>query len=264
MSWRIEYIPWYRIAEEVLAGSIPLLEDKEIVNFVSHNHWLILPTSTEKDRKDSIIRSDANIYFDLSKKGKITVGFVCNTLESVRRMRNLLHGFHTTEKDRFIHQLRLLDDRYTTSIERKIKAYYFAQTPEYETDFEFTTNTINDELLTQAFNRIDKIMEESDTHKRITGKSWRTLAPTINIASVVIGRNPDEFREVLQQLKPAYQIALRIKTDKEITLIIAKRKQREQEARQKQFNEFIQKLKNDGVRGKDYRDAVAKWIKEHS
>jgi len=261
MSWRNAYIPWYRIAEEVLAGSIPLLNDKEIVKFVSQNKWLIIPSGSEKDKKDSIIRSDANIYFDLSKAGEITIGFVCNTLESVRRMRNLLHGFHTTEKDNFIRELQLLDDRYTTHIERKIKAYHFAQTPEYVKDFEFTTNRINDVLLSQAFSRIDKIMEESDINKRTTGKSWRTLAPTINIARVVIGRNQDEFREALQQLKPAYQIALRIKTDKEIT--IAKRKKRKQEERQKKYNAFIQNLKDNPIRARKYRDAIEKWNKEN-
>lgn len=105
MSWKKEYIKGYKIADEVLAGPIPFLNEDEIIKFVSQNNWLIIPAGSEVDRKESITRSDPNIYFDLSEKGKIHGGFVCNTLESVRRIRNLLHGFHTIERNIFICEL---------------------------------------------------------------------------------------------------------------------------------------------------------------
>jgi len=49
LSWKKEYIKWYKIAQEVLAGSIPFLSDNEIVKFVSQNNWLIIPAGIEKD-----------------------------------------------------------------------------------------------------------------------------------------------------------------------------------------------------------------------
>jgi hypothetical protein len=263
LSWKRSYVKWYRIAEEVLAGSIPILDDDEIVKFVSQNNWLIIPTTYERDRKDSIVRSDPNIYFDLSEDGKIHIGFTCNTLESVRRMRNLLHGFHRADKASFISELQKLDDSFKTRVERKIKEHYFMQSPEYETEFEFRTNMINDALLSKAFETIDRIMEESDSLLRHEGKSWRTLAPTIEIAHTVIERDEEKFRRVLKQLKPAYEIALRIKTDKEIDAEILRREKKKKQERQRKFREFIERLKAQGVHGKEWREAVARWNREN-
>lgn len=184
-------------------------------------------------------------------------------MESVRRIRNLLHGFHTIEKDNFIRELRKLNERFTTRIERKMKPYYFQQTPEYETEFEFPTNTIDNTLLMEAFERIDRIMEESDALMRTEGKSWRTLAPVIDITRIVIDRRENKFREVLEQLKPVYQIALRIKTNQEIEKEIQRREKRKEDERRRKFREFVESLKKKGISGKDYREAIAKWNKEN-
>jgi len=263
LSWKKEYIRWYKIAEEVLAGSIPFLGEDEIIKFVSQNNWLIIPAGNEADRQESIIRSDPNIYFDLSEEGKIHVGFVCNTLESVRRVRNLLHGFHTIEKDNFIRELRKLNEEFKTGVERKIKEHHFQQSPEYEAEFQFPTNMIDSALLLEAFEKIDRIMEESNEMMRRQGKSWRTLAPVINIAHTVIDRDENKFREVLKKLKPAYQVALRIKTDEEIKKEIQRRERRKEEERQRKFREFVGSLKEKGITGKDYREAIAKWNEEN-
>lgn len=264
MSVEREFVKLYGIAEEILAGSIPHLGENEILKFISQNNWLIIPAEYERDRKDSIIRSDPNIYFDLSEEGKIHVGFFCNTLESVRRIRNLLHGFHTVEKEDFLRELRKLDKRFRTLIQRKIKEHHFSQTPQYETQFEFPTNTIDDELLSEAFHKVDRILEESDNLMRIEGKTWRTLAPVVDIAHIAFERDENEFREVLRKLKPAYQIALRIKTDKEIEREITRREKGEKEEKQRKFREFVKGLKEKGIHGKEYREAVARWNRENA
>ena len=262
MSWKKEYVKWYKIAEEVLAGYIRPLNENEINKFVSQNNWLIIPAGNEKDRKESVIRSDANMYFALSEDGKIDIAIVCNTLESVRRMKNLLHGFHTIEKENFIRELRRLDKRFKTRVVRKIKEHHFAQTPDYETEFEFTTNMIDEDQLLQAFRKIDEIMEESSGEMK-QGKSWRTLAPVIDIAYTTIDKDEAEFREILKQLKPAYQIALRIKTDREIAEEIARQDERKNEEKQKRFSEFVQSLKEKGIGGEEYREAIEQWRKEN-
>lgn len=263
MSWKKEYIKWYKIAKEVLKDSIPFLEEDNIIRFVSQNNWLIIPTRDEKDRKESITRSDPNIYFALGEAGKIDVGFVCNTLESVRRFRNLLCGFHSIEKENFINELRKLDDKFNTRVERKIKEQHFQQTPQYETEFEFPTNMVDDRHLAETFEKIDRILAESDELMKREPKSWRTLAPVINITHTVIDRDENKFREVLERLKPAYQIALLIKTDEEIEKEELQRERRKIEERQRRFSDFVQNLKEKGVGGEEYRKAVSKWGKEN-
>ncbi len=259
-----EFVKLYRIAEEVLAGSIPHLDKNEIAKFISQNNWLIIPAEYERDRKDSIIRSDPNMFFNLNREGKITVGLFCNTLESVKRIRNLLHGFHTAEKEDFIHELRKLGKEFSTRVQRKIKEHHFAQTPEYVTQFEFPTNTIDETLLSAAFEQIDRILEESNELMRIERKSWRTLSPVIDIAHITIERNENKLREMLRQLKPVYQIALGIKTEKEIKEEITKSEERKKEEKQQKFREFVEGLKRDRISGEKYREAVKRWNRENA
>lgn len=115
-GWKKKYLKWYDLAEEVLSGSIPHLVQEDVFKFISANDWLILPAGNEKNRTESAMRSDANIYFSLKNEGKIQIGLVCNTMESVRRMRNVLHGIHTVEKENLINHLRNLDDAFETIV----------------------------------------------------------------------------------------------------------------------------------------------------
>ena len=79
----------------------------------------------------------------------------------------------------------------------------------------------------------------------------------------MIGQDENKFREVLKQLKPAYQIALRIKTDEEIEKEIQIREKRKKEERQRRFRDFVENLKKKGMSGKEYREAIAKWNRQN-
>lgn len=99
---------------------------------------------------------------------------------------------------------------------------------------------------------------------RIQGKSWRTLASVIDIAHIAIDRDENRFKEVLKQLKPAYQIALGIKTDAEIKKEIVRKEKGEKEERQRRFREFVESLREKGISGKKYREAIMKWNTENA
>ena len=262
-SWKNEYLKWYKLAEEALSGSIPTLDENEVFKFISSNNWLIIPAGDEKDKSESIARSDPNIYFNLGQEGKIHVQLVCNTLESVRRMRNVLHGFHTVDKENFINELKKLDGAFVTAVERKLKEYNPLQAPKYEREFEFPTNMMDDSILSDVFERIDKTMEESERIINMDRKRWRVLAPRLVIAEVWIARDESRFKEVLRKLKPAYQTALRIKTDEQIDIEMRKREKRKTEERQRRFREFVEGLKKKGVSGEEYRGAVSQWQREN-
>jgi hypothetical protein len=262
MSWKKDYIAWYNIAVDVFGGTIPNLKDDEILRFVSKNNWLIIPMTHEVGREESIARSDPNLYFELREKGKIDVGFVCNTLESVRRMKNLLHGFHTVEKDQLIQKLRKMDEAFTTRIERKIKESHPLQTPKYQIDYEFPTNQMDDALLLEAFEQIARILEERDVLQEQNGEGWR-LAPIINLAYTVIDQDENKFRAVLKQLKPIYQLVLRVKTDKAIETEIKQEYEKKLKDRQQKRKAYVEHLKNEEVSGKEFREAMERWDKEN-
>lgn len=262
-SWKNEYLKWYKLAEEALSGSIPTLDETEVFKFISRNNWLIIPAGDEKDKSESIARSDPNIYFNLSQKGKIHIQLVCNTLESVRRMRNVLHEFHTVDKENFISELKKLDGSFVTAVERKLKEYNPFQTPKYERKFEFPTNTIDDSILSDVFETVDMVMEESERIIKMDRKRWRVLAPRLVIAEMWIARDESKFKEVLRKLKPVYQIALEIETDEQIDKEVRKREKRKAEEKQQRFREFVEGLKKKGVSGDEYREAVSQWQREN-
>lgn len=118
-------------------------------------------------------------------------------------------------------------------------------------------------MLSEAFARIDRILEEGDELKRVEPKKWRVLAPRLVVAEVRIVRDEDKFKETFRKLKPAYQIALRIKTNEEINEEINKLEKGKTLERQLRFRDFVEGLKNKGVHWAEYRDAISQWQKEN-
>lgn len=99
--------------------------------------------------------------------------------------------------------------------------------------------------------------------KKAEPKKWRVLAPRLVIARVTIDRDEDKFKEVLQKLKPAYQIAMRIRTNGEIDKIAKKQENGKTEEKQRKFRDFVESLRKKGVSGEEYRDAISRWYKEN-
>lgn len=214
MSWKKEYIEWYRLAEKVLGNLIPHLSDNQVLKFVSPKGWLIIPTSFEEDKKESINRPDPNIYISLNDN--ISVGIHCNTLESVRRLRNIMLSFYSVDKVRLIHELQKLDRRFTTGVERKIKEYYWGQSPEYETEFEVPSHKLSDDDFQKIFQIVDDLLEDGEQRMKEKNEHWRAIAPVINITKIDIPKNEDEVKQVLRKLRTIYEILLGIRAPEEI------------------------------------------------
>jgi len=260
----MDFVRWYRISETVLGNLIPHLSDQEIVSFVSNNKWLVVPTEYETDRRDSINRPDPNMFINLSEERKIGLGIVYNTLASIERLRNILHAFHSMEKDELLKRLSELDDEFMTTVERKIKDYYFAQTPEYEEDLKFRSNKIDSSSISEIFKRTDQIRYEGRREKEQRGIHWNPVLPHINLAITWTERNEDVFRAKLEQLKPIYEIVLRIKTDKEIKEEETRLEKEKEIEKKKKFAKFVEELRRRNVSGEEWRRLVSEWHKENA
>jgi len=211
---KARYVPWYRIAEEVLAGLVPkAMTDSAVEGLVSQNDWLIIPTPAESGRKQAIQRGDPNIYFALN--GEIDLGLVCNTLRSINKMRNILTGFHSEEKGGLLKLLGGLDDNFETTVGKKVYEYHFLQSPDYVSVFRHTANTMTEGLFAKIFTDADAIHDEGLALAR-EGGEYRRLLPTVSLARVSFPPKKDLFTKNLQALKPLYEVALTIKTDTEI------------------------------------------------
>jgi len=260
----MDFVKWYRISESVLGNLIPHLSDQEIVSFVSDNKWLVVPTEYETDRRDSINRRDPAMFINLSEKGKIGLGIVYNTLASVERLRNILHTFHSLNKDELLKGLNELDDEFMTTVERKTKHYYFGQTPEYEEELKFHSNKIDSSSIFEIFKRADQIRHEGRREMKRRGIHWNPILPHINLAITWTERNEDVFRAKLEELKPIYEIVLRIKTDREIKDEEARLEKEKEIERKKKFALFVEELSRGKVPGEEWRRLVSEWYKENA
>lgn len=222
MSRNQEYIKFYRLSEEILKDLIPHLEDEEIIQFISSRGWLIIPTSFERDKRASINRPDPNIFISLN--GDLSLGIHCNTMESVRRLRNILLGFYINEKNKLLHALQELDERFTTNVERKVKEHHFSESPSYETVFEIASNKVDEGAFHTMFRMVDEILQEGEQRMREKNQRWRAVAPVINIARLDIASDEPSFKEALGKLKPIYGIVLDIGTPDQIRAQVRKGK----------------------------------------
>jgi len=258
-NWKDEYIKWYRIVEREFGNLVPHLEDHEIKEYVSKAYWLMIPTPEEKDRQEAILRPQPNIYFSLGDDD-ITVGLTCNTLDSVRKVRNILLPFHSQERLELEVVMEALDDQFKTTVSKKIKEFYPFQTPDYQGVYEFQANQINETRIGEIFKKVDQIEEERKKHYP---KQLYKLAPVVEIARIVIPVKESEFAKVLRQLHPIYEILVKVRTTEEIASETERRQQAERKVRQQRFADFVQFLKSKGIRGEEYRRRVEHWNREH-
>jgi hypothetical protein len=263
MHWKSRLIELYRITESSLQTLVPKVTDEQIDKFISNNKWLVIPTSLEFNKKDSINRPDPNMFINLSESGKIELGIVCNTLKSVERMKNILHGFHGKEKTLIIDELSKLDGTFNTTLEKKIKHDNYAQTPIYEIDIKVPSQLIDDSTLHRIFQRSDEILIEGRLEMKQRKISWLPVSPHLNLALAWLDDNDDVFKEKVKQLEHVYEIALKIKTDKEIVADEKRRNDSIIAEKQKQFAMYVQELKDKNISGSEYREQISKWQKAH-
>lgn len=133
-----------------------------------------------------------------------------------------------------------MDDSFFTIVYRKIKEYYWGQSPNYEAVFAEHSNRMNYEQLVDVFKVVDAIMSERSMLEK--GKKYR-LAPVINIVNVKTNRDENDFKEKLAKIKPIYEITLRVRTQEEFERETIDRKITETKERQAAFANYVKELK---------------------
>ena len=211
-----KYVTWYRLAEKALGDLVPHPKsNSDITKWVSKENWLMIPTFTERTIIEARNRPDPNIYFALRNK-RISLGLICNTLASVEKIRNLLHNYHTKERTEFLEHMKELDDDFLTEVTVKKKPHHYAQPPKYETDYKVPANKVDDQSITEIFRRVDNIREKGIQEKEMDDKSWPPITPGLDIASKEVDYVEQDFVNAIAELRPLYDVCLRIKTGAEI------------------------------------------------
>jgi len=211
-----KYVKWYRLAERAMGDLIPHpRKNSEIFKWVSMEDWLLIPTHAERDMGEAKNRPNPNIYFSVEDDG-IDLGLVCNTQDSIRKMRNILHTYHTREREELLSRLKRLDGGFITTVYAKAYPYHPRQSPNYKQVFQTQANEIDDEAIKEIFRHVDMVRKRGRRKKLAENKRWTPVLPVIDIAKTRVNKKDEDFVKRMTQLKPLYETCLEIKTQAQI------------------------------------------------
>lgn len=214
--WKEKYIPWFRIIESVFGGLVPNLLDEEIMESVFDTDWMIIKKWGDRSRTEAKDRPIPNLFMSLHDN-KIHLGLAYENIASIELFKNILHDVHNHERSDFISYLTNLDKHFKTKLYRRIREYYPLQQFEYELHYEFTTKEIDLEKLVTLIKKSDEIRSEGREEKQRREISWPPYTPSINLLDVYLDVDEKDFRVILNEIKPIYEIILSIKTNDEIS-----------------------------------------------
>lgn len=169
----------------------------------------------EHNKEGAKNRPAPNLSFSLYED-ETRIGISYQNLPSIKLFKNIAHEFHDSDRSELIGHLRNLDDDFETTVYRMIKEHHFAEEPEYEQEYSFITNTIDEVKLEKVISLSDEIRVEGRERRLAEGKSWTPVILGIDLANIRLEKDEDSFRRVLRQIKPIYQIVLNIYTSQEI------------------------------------------------
>jgi len=211
-----DFVPWVRLSETVLGDDLmQILSDEQIEDLVSNKDWigLLLPEEDGKDEMKS--RADPHIDLKLTDS-TIRIGMRCNTVKSVEKLANILEGYHSKDREELINVIRKLDDDFTTEVYAKIKDHNFSESGRYETKFKALTNSIDQSSIDRMFNEAKRIREEGTQRMKDELLPHNPVTPVIDVAYVTIPKDETQFTSKMSQLKPVFEISLRVKTTSEL------------------------------------------------
>lgn len=187
------YASWYRVAEKALGDLIPhFRKTDEITKWVSRENWLLIPNYTERNRREAASRPDPNIYFALND-GELDLGIVCNTLASVKKLRNIMGNYHAPLREEFLDRMKRLPDIFIATVSAKKKLHHFRESPEYEERSRIHSNMIDKESIKEIFALTDSIAEEGRLEMQAKNLRYPTITPMIYIARTKVPKTNQEF-----------------------------------------------------------------------
>ncbi|MHB8699675.1 MAG: hypothetical protein ACYC7D_01465 [Nitrososphaerales archaeon] len=175
---------------------------------------MVLPVAGELTKGEISNRADPSICVidHNEQEKKLEIVLQCNTLKGVVKLKNILDSYHAQEKMDLLEGLARLDDDFVTLVYSKKKLYNFGQSPKYDPDLSYQSNTISEKEFDQLFTRAGEIRSEGIEWKIRLGRHDPPELPAIGIAKVAIPRDEGTFKRKLEQIRPLYLAMLRVKT----------------------------------------------------
>jgi len=270
-SEKIEYINWYKLAQKIVNDNeiIPeILDEEKILDFVSEENWIIIPTKDEVKKEQSKNRDNGNIWFSLKDffEGKseahITLGIAFTNKRSIEKLTNVLSPFNSKIRQDLLEKFSHLDDGFKIVLHKKVKKYNFAQAPEYVPVFPpIQCNKINEKEIDNILSTTKNLLKEASEKVKESDEARIKLSdfPEISLCYIEIPKDEKDFEKRMFQLKEIYIACTGIKTDSELKQI-QRKKNSELKIQLKEIDKKIKELKEK----KELLDAEISHIIEES
>ena len=251
MSWRGKYIGWYRIAQEALGELLPELSDQEVMENVTPEDQLIVPTGQEH-----LPRNKAKPLPQLSIKltdTSIELGILYREQGQLELLSNIFKESHRKDMEKLIEGLHSLDPSYETLLYNKGRD----EKPVLQR--KYVSARMDAQLL-------ERVIEESENLRR-GGRQIQNnqsvyvppKTPEFYLTRIIVPLTETEYREAIQVIKPIFKTATGIKTQREI---ISERLSRPR-VKRNLYREFIEALnearKRDLISAERRREINQKW-----
>lgn len=230
MSWRGKYIGWYKLLYRILENLVPELSDREIMENVTPEDELIIPTGQE-NLPTNKSKSIPNLSIKLNES-EIEVGILYHTQAQLDLLKNILKDTHASMLELLLNSFQKLDPNYETvlySITRDEKPTLIRKYVTARVDKDLLDRTIEEAEYTSKGGR--QIIYNKSVY--IPPKSIKLYLTRVKTAL-----DEKEFTNSLTVIKPIYEILTGIKTQREI---ISDRLSKPRKKRN-MYREFIEAL----------------------
>ena len=230
MSWRGKYIGWYKLLYRILEYLVPDLSDREIMENVTPEDEIIIPTGQE-NLPTNKSKPIPNLSIKLNES-EIEIGILYYNQAQIDLLKNILKDTHASMLELLLNSFQKLDPNYETVL------YSITRDEKPTLVRKYVTARVDKDLL-------DRTIEEAEYTSKggrqiIYNKSVYIPPKSIKLylTRVKTALDDKEFTNSLTVIKPIYEILTGIKTQREI---ISDRLSKPRKKRN-MYREFIEAL----------------------
>jgi hypothetical protein len=252
MSWREKYIQWYNLIKEKFSDLIPTLEEREVLENVSNDDILTIPTifdSLEPKKRKNV----PNIFMTLTEEA-VTLGILFNSKERLDYFQNIFHEFNIDRHEKLFKILSELPLTYETKIykhsRRTGKDVLLKKYITKKLDINILKNLINESEIHRRGGRITLNNQSVYISPQKTKLIFTERSMPIDVQS---------FNNSLEDLTEIYNLLINIKNPKELIKESLERPKRKKNEYRK-FVEIVNEVRRkELISAEERREYDRRW-----
>jgi hypothetical protein len=253
MAWREKYVGWYRLAEEELAGLVPSLSEREVMENVSTEDMLNVALG---DRGEEDGKPLPSLRLQLRDQG-LELAIVYGTKKTLAHLENVFSDTHREVHER----LFTLLDGLPTGYETKLYSGN-SDGSEMELIRRYLSSRLDGGLLRRLLDEADE--QRKGGRKIVNNQSVyvKPRSPELHLASIGTPLSQEAFRQALRETRPLIKLLSGIKTRREV---ITEKLARPEKTRNlyREFVEALNQARAEGmISAERRRELDRRWRQE--